>query len=96
MKDNSVSIHHRNIHLLAVELYKVKTNLSSELMLELFQKREVNYDIRSQTHPSLRSINTNSYSLRFLRYHAPKILNLVPQDIRSTNSLFQFIRKIKS
>ena len=36
VKDNSVSIHHRNIHLLAIELYKGKNNLSFQLMLELF------------------------------------------------------------
>ena len=34
VKDNSVSIHHRNIRLLAIELYKTKDNLSSQLMLD--------------------------------------------------------------
>ena len=96
VKDNSVSAHHRNIRLLAIELYKAKNNLSSQLMLDLFQRREVNYNIRSQTEFSLRSVNTSSYGLRSLRYLAPNIRNLVPQDIRSAKSLSQFIRKIKS
>ena len=61
VKDNSVSIHHRNIRLLAIELYKATNNLSSQLMLDLFQRREVNYNIRSQTDFSLRSVNTSSY-----------------------------------
>ena len=65
-------------------------------MLDLFQRREVNYNIISQTGFSLRSVNTSSYGLRSLRYLAPKIWNLVPQDIRSAKSLPQFIRKIKS
>ena len=82
VKDNSVSIHHRNIRLLAIELYKAKYNLSSQLMLDLFQRREVNYNIRSQTDFSLRSVNTSSYGLSSLRYLASKISNLVPQDIR--------------
>ena len=56
-------------------------------MLDLFQKREVNYNIRSQKDFSLRSVNTSSYSLKFLRYLAPKIWNLLSQDIRSANSL---------
>ena len=34
--------------------------------------------------------------LSLLRYLAQKIWNLVPQYIRSANSLFQLIRKIKS
>ena len=95
MKDNSVSIHHRNIRLLAIELYKLKNNLSSQLMLDLFQRREVNGNIRSQTDFSLRSVNTSSYGLRSLRYLAPVIWNLTPQDIRSANNLSQIIRKIK-
>ena len=65
-------------------------------MLDLFQRREVNYNIRLQKDFSLRSVNTSSYGLRSLRYLAPKIWNLVPQDIRSAKSLSQFIRKIKS
>ena len=32
--DNSVSIHHRNIRLLSIELYKVKHNLSNQVMPE--------------------------------------------------------------
>ena len=65
-------------------------------MLDLFQRREVNYNIRSQTDFSLRSVNTSSYGLGSLRYLASKIWNLVPQDIWSAKSLSQFIRKIKS
>ena len=73
VNDHSVSIHHRNIRLLAIELYKAKSNLSSQLMLDLFQTREVNYSILSQTDFSLRSVNTSSYGLRSLRYLAPKV-----------------------
>ena len=34
--DNSVSIHHRNIQALAVEMYKVTNGLSPEIMNEIF------------------------------------------------------------
>ena len=47
--DNLVSIHHRNIGLLSIELYKVKHNLSNQVMSELFNLRNINYDFRSQT-----------------------------------------------
>ena len=75
------SVHHRSIQLLALDLYKAKNNLSSQLILELFQRREANYNIRSQTDFSLRSINSSNYCLKSLRYLAPKIWNLLPQDI---------------
>ena len=47
--DNSVSIHHRNILLLSIELYKVKHNFSNQIMSELFNLRNINYDFRSKT-----------------------------------------------
>ena len=39
-KDNSVSIHHRNIQTLAIEMYKVTNGLSPEIINEIFQIRE--------------------------------------------------------
>ena len=35
-KDNSISIHHRNIHKVAIEMYKVKNSLSPPVMHDLF------------------------------------------------------------
>ena len=65
-------------------------------MLELFQRQEVNDSFRSQTDFSLRSINTSGHYFKVFEIIAPKIWNLVPQDIWSANSLSQFIRKINS
>ena len=39
-KDGFVSIHHRNIKSLAVEMYKVRNESSPEVMNEIFQLRE--------------------------------------------------------
>ena len=35
-KDNSVSIHHRNIQALVTEMFKVKNNIAPEIMKEIF------------------------------------------------------------
>ena len=37
-KDKSVSIHHRNIHRVAIEMYKVINNLSPGIIQDLFRK----------------------------------------------------------
>ena len=34
--DKSISVHHRNIHSVAIEMYKVKNNLSPPFMKEIF------------------------------------------------------------
>ena len=71
--DNSVSIHHRNIRLLSIELYKVKHNLSNQVMSELFNLRNINYEFRSQTDFELRPIYTTAYSLRSLKYFSKNL-----------------------
>ena len=38
-KDNSVSIHHKNIQLVAIEMHKFVNNLSPPFMSELFKKK---------------------------------------------------------
>ena len=35
-KDNSVSVHHNNIHALAIEIYKVANGISPEIMSQVF------------------------------------------------------------
>ena len=37
VKDKSVSIHHKNIHALAMEMFKVYTKTSPDIMQEVFQ-----------------------------------------------------------
>ena len=43
-KDRSVSIHHRNIRSFAIEIYKIKNEMSIPIMSELFEKRNLNYN----------------------------------------------------
>ena len=54
--DKLFKIHHRNIQSLAVELLKIKNNLSVTIMNQFFQPRAVRYNLRSQidfTRPNL-------------------------------------------
>ena len=45
-KDNSVCIHHKNIQSLAIELFKVENNLSNTIMCDIFETRNINYNLR--------------------------------------------------
>ena len=40
-KDHSVSIHHNNAHVLAIEMYKAVNGISPEIMNEVFKKRTI-------------------------------------------------------
>ena len=57
-KDNSVSIHMKNLKYLATEIYKVRNCLSPEIMKEVFIFQEnQNYNLRSGTHLMYRNIH---------------------------------------
>ena len=62
-KDNSVCIHHRNIQSLAVELFKVKENLSNTIMSDIFPTRVLNYNLRSRTDFFRNTVNTTKFGL---------------------------------
>ena len=46
-KDGPVTIHHRNIQALAIEMYKVRNNLSPQIMTDMFQFRTNRPNIRN-------------------------------------------------
>ena len=49
IKDNSATVHHRNLQLLAMELFKARINLSPVIMGDIFSQRNIAYNLRSQT-----------------------------------------------
>ena len=48
-RDQTVSIDHRNIRLLAIEVCKIRNNISSHIKNELFKQRNIIYNLLSQT-----------------------------------------------
>ena len=94
-KDYSVSIHHRNIHILATELYKIVNGYSSKVMSEIFDVRDLNYNLRSQTDFLIGSVNSVNYGINSLRYIGPLIWNILPEDIKNSSNIFEFKKYIK-
>ena len=65
-RDKSFTIHQRNIQSLAIELFKVKGNLSNNIMYDIFQTRKINYNLRPQTYFASNCVNTNKFGLNSL------------------------------
>ena len=45
-KGNPVTIHVRNLRILATELYKTKENLAAPIMHEIFEQTNIQYNLR--------------------------------------------------
>ena len=95
--DNSVSVHHRNIQVLATELYKIVNGFSPEIRKEDFPFNEnSSYNIRSKRKFYSRSIKSVIYGSEILFHLAPKILEFVRAENKKVDSVASFERSIKN
>ena len=95
-KDNSVSIHHRSIQKLATEIYKVKNGYSNILLKEFFIERGTNYNLRDYRNFTQNTPRTSSFGLNSITYFGPIVWSMVPEDLKSLDSLSQFNSERKS
>ena len=94
MKDNSVSIHQRNIQSLAIEIYKFLSALSPSFLNNVFRKNISNsYDLWNHKELYSRYPKTVRYGTETVSYIAPKIWSKVPETIKMRSSLESFKTK---
>ena len=101
-KDGSITIHHKNLQLLATELFKVFNGLSPTFMRNIFTGNSnldtgnVSAGTRSKsTFYNPVNPKTTNYGIETLRNIGPKIWDMVPNDIKSATSVTIFKSKIK-
>ena len=95
-KDNSVTVHHRNLQLLATELFKVKFDQVPSIVKDLFQLNEnPTYELRNVSTFIPNTPRTVSYGIESLSYLDPKLWNIIPKDIKTSKSVAEFKSKIK-
>ena len=95
-KDNSTTIHNRNIELLATGLFKVKNGLSSPFMNEIFVENAQNYyDLRKKTEFKGNNVKTVYNRTETLTFLGSRICKIVPDYIKISNSFGEFKLNIK-
>ena len=88
-KDNSVTIHQRNIQSLSVEIYKALNNLNPDFMKEIFCLKQQNYHTRKQNlvYPIPRTV---SYGLETFGYKASQLWRNIPEKIQQAEVVSSF------
>ena len=91
VKDNSVSIHHNNVHTLAIEMYKVSTDMFPDIMNEIFQLREnTHYNLGHASQFLVDPIHSVFNGNESVSYLGPKIWEQIPFEIKSISTLVGF------
>ena len=94
--DNSVSIHHRNVQTLAIEMYKVTNGLSPEIIYEIFQIREeFRYNLRYTSQFTIPPIHSVYDGRESVSYMGPKIWELILPAFKPINFLSGFKKAMK-
>ena len=78
-----------------MELYKVFSGQSQTIFSDLFERKNIDYNLRSQPDfvvPQVKSVYKRSNSLRYFR---PVIWNLIPKEIKNCDTLASFVSKIR-
>jgi hypothetical protein len=91
MKDNCITIHQRNIQLVATEMFKAYKGLEPELMMEIF---ELDHG-RSKKDFRRPNVNTETWGKNSIRYFGPVIWDdLLPDKYKSIQKLEKFQEEI--
>ena len=94
-KDNSFMIHHRNLQNLAIEMYKLKNNISPTLLRDIIPLKNNNHNLRSENPFLTSNVRTVFNGTETIAFRGPKTWDLVPMEIKQAVSLTDFKRKIK-
>ena len=94
--DGSVTIHHRNLQRLAIEMYKIKNGLSPIPVQNIFNDYDQTYDLRKKRCWKMPKIRTLIYGTETVRYRGIKTWDILPDDIKFAENLQIFKSKVKT
>ena len=95
-KDNYVSIHHRNLQVLATEMFKIHRGLSPKILRETFVSKINSYNLRRNGTFEKRKVHSVYDGTESLSILGPKIWDLVPVELKQSETLYSFKSKIKN
>ena len=76
-------------------MYKVKQNISPQLMNSIFVKKDNRYNLRSESRWEIRAVKSVYHGTESLSFRGPKTWDILPIDIKNSESLREFILKVK-
>ena len=86
-RDNSVTIHERNILVLLTEIFKIKSGAAPEIMTQIFKFKNHSYDLRKNNCLERRIIKSCKYGSETVSNLGAKLWDILPENIKKLNLL---------
>ena len=95
-KIGSVNLESSRVQNMLITTYKTLYGIAPPYLKLLLKQRKVAYNLRGSTLKlNLPRVTTTTYGLHSFRYAATQVWNMLPDDIRTSESLIAFKRAIQ-
>ena len=94
-KDGSVTIHKRNLQVLATEMFKDYRNFSPNVVAEIFHTRRNNYNLRHSSFFSIPYVKAVCHGFQSLSNFGPRIEDLVQSTLKEFDDVNSFKTQVK-
>ena len=95
-QNKSVSIHQRNLQILATKTFKTKNGLNPVIMEDVFNFKNLAYDFRKVETLNRSNATSVKYGTEATTYLGAKIWKILPHYYKELTSLSTFKSKIKN
>ena len=86
-KDNSVSLHHRNLQVLATEMFKIHRDLFPEILRETFVSKTSSYNLRRNDTFEKRKVHSVYHGTESLSFLGPQNMGFSTSGIETIRDL---------
>ena len=93
--DGSVSIHHKDIQNLAIEMFQIKHEQSPEIVSDIFTQTTQHYNFKQTRDFGIRPVKSVYHGSEIISYLGPNICEKAPAKIKGTNSPNSFKVEIR-
>ena len=95
-QNKSVSIHQRNLQILATNIFKTKNGLNPVIMEDVFNFKNLAYNFRNTETVNRNNVSSVKYGTKTITSLGAKIWKILPNDYKELTSLSTFKSKIKN
>ena len=93
--NNEVSIHQKQLRILATEVFKSLADLNPDFMKSYFTIKEIPYCLRNGNFLKIPSARSTRYGTNSILFRACLVWNKLPLSVKQSQSLIEFKSKIK-